>query len=441
MDSKTKRSRIIFLAASLGLCLSLFSGQGLFIPGAGKALADDTIAVTARVLGPPAKPVVTTETACSNDQLSITLSWPADENSQTFDIERNGSTLVTGLSSSPYIDNNISENASYTYTITANGTMGPGSETSDPVTVDVGTCSSPPSQPTVAITTFGTKDVRNISETPRTDSRTPLFSGTTNIPNAIIDISVHSSQIIFATTHANSNGYWSWRAPEKLSTERHTIFVKSEDPDDPTRTASSSFSFIIKEEDNNNSGSTSEEKSSSESSSAPAQAPQQQASSTENQPPEAPVDFSLSLADDSVFQGKNLSAFIRINTLMPKYDGALAKILYKIVDQDGNEVFSFSENSVLSNGMLIPKDIAIPDYLKNDRYQLQTEISFGDYMIVNQRAFEIKLSPAVALNDIIPQKSSGFIIWLTSLGMVIFLYALLQFIKLRHRLKHGQARK
>jgi hypothetical protein len=98
------------------------------------ALADETIAVTATVLGPPVQPVVTATASCdeTSGTLSVELDWADDANTYTYDINRDGTPLVSGLSSSAYSDTNVVVSTTYEYEVTANGPMGPGSATSDP---------------------------------------------------------------------------------------------------------------------------------------------------------------------------------------------------------------------------------------------------------------------------------------------------------------------
>lgn len=243
---------IFYIALSL-----IYSPEFLLsdIRGKFRALADDTITIVAIVLGPPEKPVVTGEAVCENEILSIELNWADDENSESFDIDRGGLPLVTGLVSSQYSDEAVASNTSYTYMVTAYGSMG--NIASDEVIIATGECQGAEDD-TEEDEDKKTKKIKIIIRTieniniashpavppPIIENDTPRITGTTSIPKAKIKIEIYSDKIV-GTTRANSAGYWSWKVPVALAEGYHKIIITTIDPDDSSRTSTASAIFRI----------------------------------------------------------------------------------------------------------------------------------------------------------------------------------------------------
>jgi hypothetical protein len=350
-----------------------------------RALADDTITITATVLGPPVKPVVTGEAICTvGGDLSVSLDWADDENSQTFSIDRDSLPLITGLIDSQYSDTNVSVGSSYSYVVTALGEMNPGSAVSDPVVVDTpAECEEQLPTPEVMVTDFDGNGLVNGSQgVPETTTRRPTFAGTTNMPNADIILSIPGSSIVSAETTANINGYWSWQPPVNLDTDRQTLFVTATDPLDVSRIATTSFDFLIKEKNEEN-----EKKKSHPGTT--------QITITPVSPVEIPLDYQLTFRDDSVLPGRELATIITINKLSPAYEGVTANIRYVILDNDGSEKGSFSQSANLHLGAKIGKNIPIAKYFPDGRYKLRAEIIFDKYDISREQSFNVLPLPVL----------------------------------------------
>jgi len=351
------------------------------------AVADSVITVTAKVLAPPVQPIVTGTAICSNGNLSINLNWPADENSYSFNIDRDGGPLITGLTNPAYQDNAISVNNSYSYVVTAIGPMGPGFAVSDSLVVATPSeCSMVLPAPAVTITTIGSKNIGGFGENITTTDKRPPFSGTSNIPNAIIDKSILSTLEISGQTIANLNGYWTWTPPQDISIGDHTLFVTATDPLDPTRTATDQFDFSVTEKNNGGSNNNSNPSS-----------PHKSARQNTQRPVQNPLSFSLSLTNSKIFQGQQLQPLIHIDKLAPAYAQANAAINYKVIDQQGNELFTLSGKDILSQGKSIFQDLQLPKYIKEGRYRLQAEIVFDIFSISKEVYFEVAARPLVDL--------------------------------------------
>lgn len=384
---------IFYIALSL-----IYSPEFLLsdIRGKFQALADDTIAIVATVLGPPEKPVVTGEAVCENGTLSIELDWADDENSENFDIDRGGSPLITGLTASRYSDANVAVNTSYTYVVTARGPMDPGFETSDPVVVATPEeCEAALPALNVNVTAFAGKSVVSYDGTPTSTKRRPTFSGTTNIPNANIYLLISSDAVISANISVNANGYWSWRPPINIPYGTHSLFISATDPLDAARMASTTFAFRIRKEKE-------EEGKKKKSEAVPIVQPEPSPPATPEYPApgeiiEIPLDFSLTIKPESVFQGKEIATNIRIDRLDPQYEGNEAIARYTIFDDKGERQTNILENIFPRSGATISRDIAIPAYFQSGQYRIQVEIILDKYNISREQNFLVMSFPILKL--------------------------------------------
>ena len=213
-------------------------------------LADD-LNITAFVLPPPATPVVTTELSCNplNLSLALELNWSVDSGGGTFtyDIERNGLPLVSGLSSSTttYLDTNMTIATLYTYVVRANGPMGPGFTDSAPVTLTTPYNCNGLTPPTVAVTRFQGNPVDGIADNVKTHRRQPTLVGTSNIPYANIRITIDGETRLVADVTANINGYWEWKPSVRLNFERSVMNIIATDPLNSNRYAITSLYYQI----------------------------------------------------------------------------------------------------------------------------------------------------------------------------------------------------
>jgi hypothetical protein len=106
-----------------------------------------TTTLTLRLIGPPNKPSVMAIPVCKNYLPYVELYWSSDDQMDYFDLERNGSPLVSGLTQAEYEDGAVEPLTSYDYAVTAFNPMG--QNTSDPVTVTTLDCGTPPLPPPV----------------------------------------------------------------------------------------------------------------------------------------------------------------------------------------------------------------------------------------------------------------------------------------------------
>lgn len=383
-----------------------------------QALATNSITIAARVLGPPVKPVVTVAPLCASGVPSVVLEWADDENSTHFDIDRGGMPLVGGVGSSEYRDGNVGVGMGYSYIVTAYGPMGSGSSASDPVTatIPVG-CGGGVRLPSLSVAELNNKDWKGSA---KTTSTRPLFEGTTSIPNAKISIAVHSSLVISASTTANANGYWKWRAPVDIPYGPHTIFVKATDPQDSSITVSTKRSFRIVKVDNDT-GETTD--ASANISAVNSDTPPDVEASERSQGgvapgeggPYVPFDMDIRVASPEVYQGRVLSFAVVFGDVADMVAGAGASVRYSVIDDDFRELLVVSEDIVINKGASIPAELTIPSYFKEGRYRVRAEILVDGYDVSTEREISVIALPVLS-------PGGGFIVsyseFLSALGVL-----------------------
>ena len=224
-----------------------------------------TVTVSLWVPGPPGKPAIATQAGCNGTSPYISLSWNPTTDTDSYDIYRNGEPLITGLLFSPYRNDNVQAGVSYSYHIVANGSLG--HTQSDEINVTPSGCytppppspppPSPPPPPVIAPATINGKDISCLTKTTKTSAQSsvpvaysntarPFFSGTTNIANAKIKITlVWKKTVVISTLQANDNGYWSWRPPKNLKKKYYTLYIAATDPKDPTQTTETSINLTV----------------------------------------------------------------------------------------------------------------------------------------------------------------------------------------------------
>ena len=391
-----------------------------------RALADDTITITATVLAPPVKPVVTGEAICTvGGDLSVSLDWANDENSQTFSIDRDSSPLVTGLTSSLYSDTNVAIGSSYSYVVTALGEMDPGSAVSDPVVVDTpAECEVQLPTPVVTVTDFNGNGLKNGNQgVPETTTRRPTFAGTANMPDANISFVIPGSTIVSASTTANANGYWSWQSPVNLDTERQTLFITATDPLDASRIATASFDFLIKEKNEEN---KKEESSSGKTI---------KKTTTPVAPVEIPLDYQLAFRDDSVLPGRELATIITIDKLSPNYEGATASIHYVILDSEGLKTAAFFSLLFFTWEPRSTKTFQSPNISPSAGIELRAEIIFEKYDLSREQSFKVLPLPVLKYGG---GTTTTYPMLLSRMGMIsIWLLIVLLFGSLFFRANTG----
>ena len=378
--------------------------------------AENTITVTAVVLSPPVVPIVTVNQTCENELFSVTVTWPQDSNSQSFNIYRNGQILITGLTNHSYVDTRAVNGETYTYTVEAIGTMGPGYAESAPVTMDtMPVCATNPDTVTVAITTFDNKNRSQFTQTPSTATLNPNFSGITNTPNSIISLQI--ANVVSAQTNANNNGYWNWQVPTNMSPGTYTLTVTSTNPNDPNKTGQTSLTFIIL--GNETSSSTN-----STSSTTYNKKRQPILNTTQTVSGSAFVEFSPKMENEDILQGETLKISLTIENLSADLNGKSGTFFYKLLDEKGNEILSVDEDiDSLQQFLMNKQEITLPSYVKPGQYTLRFGIITEGRTFSKDYRVSVKAKPFIKLGENIQMTYPEFIskIGTMSIFMIIFL--------------------
>ncbi len=406
------------LFVSLGVYfVFVFLDPGLFsydMRAKFRALADDTITITATVLGPPVQPVVTALVDCdeSSGTLKINLDWGDDVNTLTYDVDRDSAPLVSGLANSAYSDTLVAVATTYEYVVTANGPMDPGSAASLPVSVTTPTtCDLTAPAPAVTIVSFAGRNIDSYDGTPRVSNRRPIFSGTTSMANAIILVTIGNSFI--AEFSANSNGYWEWKPPYGVSSGSHTFTVTATDPNDSTRRATASLRFDTLKQDT--------EGSSPKTDDGGTESP---GSGTSSVPVMVPLSFTLS-ADPTVLQGELLETKIVVQTLQEKYAFISIPIRYSVTDEDSRVIFSDTRQVYITPEAVFEEAFSIPLYVLSGKYFLEAEMLLDNLSVSRKTSFVVEELPLIELSS---GAAISYADIIRHLGWVVFFSLLLFFL-------------
>jgi hypothetical protein len=211
------------------------------------------------VNNPPDKPTVTANASCNETNSTINLSWATDVKTSSYDIYRDGLLLFSDYNTISYTDANVSDNTTYTYWVTAKNIID--ATQSDSVSVQTPTCAVAPEpepfEPVTQVQTIDGKKLTDFTCVVETERKRPTFTGTTNIPNASIYISVvrikrvvdgkivtmEYQTVITSTITPNDNGYWSWKVPDKLKKGKYILYITIINQNDASQVSETSLRF------------------------------------------------------------------------------------------------------------------------------------------------------------------------------------------------------
>jgi len=369
------------------------------------AFADDTIVVTAVVLGPPAVPMVTATPACVAGAARTSLDWADDTGSTSFSIDRDSSILTTGLITSGYTDVAVASNTAYTYQVTAYGPMGPGIALSAMVNATTLDCAAI-TPVTAQIETLGGKNVVTDRSGVSLSKARPKVTGTTNTPNAIIDILV-TNPTIRARITANVNGYFEWLPPIKLSAGNHIIEVIATDPLDSSRTATDRFIFRTKYASGND-----------------------RESRADMSEPGPIFDFTITVnnSDLELFQEEELSVTLTVpEGMFPK----AAKAELFLNDPSRQNVLRFSDRSPIAGQERMTYSERIPLSLEPGDYRVRADVMSGWGMTSREATFTLKGLPFLALfgREVTYPEAANYLGTFFFSLLFLFLFFLLLFVR------------
>lgn len=411
--------------------------SGFFVRDAQKkyAMAAETT-LRVKVIDAPSKPILIATPSCYRGVPRVDLSWEATTDTDYYNIERDGSFLTTGLTSTNYRDEAVVNQTTYQYAVTAVGPIG--SVMSDPVSITTpDDCPALP-VPAIFIETLDNIEISQFTETPTITNRTPAFTGNTNIPEAIIQIEVFGSVPTVAQIQANENGYWSWKVSANLNYGSQIIKVTAIDPEDALRRESVSLEFnIIKPEEE----SDSEKKKHKEKKTLKEEIEQKTISiipgpyptPAPTPTPEIIIPFRLFVnvenQNKEVLAGEDLLSRVHIQKIQ---DFSPQEIIlhYQIFDSSNKIVLEQDDQVFIKGDTIIHKKIKIPGLLRYGKYKVFVSTSFrgviinaGDSFKINEMVFlNLRSGKLITMTGIM-ENISCIILWLLLL-LIIFLVLL-----------------
>jgi hypothetical protein len=390
------------------------------------SLADELqISVSLRVPGPPEKPLLSLATGCDgNDAPYINLNWNQTADTDSFDIYRDGLILVSNLSQTAYKDQNVLKHTSYDYKVVANGSAG--STESEIVSETTGDCQNV-IVPYCSITSIGGVDLVSHPGEIKTDEKSPLFTGTTNIPNALIQITIGPGTIISATTSANQNGYWFWQTPEKLPPGHYDATVIATDPINGAITATVSANFQITEAKEQKKEKEKEKKTSFLGIAPFGKHPPEKLSSPEEKISKTSIIVSVKNQEKIVYAGDKLNFRLELKTNDPFFTGNPRMFYFEVKDDHNKILTGFQDKIDFSKESFADRSINIPALSQSGRYRIIVKTYNGNALFVADDYFTLKELPLINLGG-------GTVItltWLASFaGWILFclLFILLLFL-------------
>ncbi len=251
-----------------------------------------------------------------------------------------------------------------------------------------------------------------IASLPLFTTQNPTFQGSTDIPNAIIFLEVHSFRIIRATTYADAAGRWSWAAQESISPGVHNLWMIVQDPQDAAIIAEVQFDFYIDQ--------------------LALTKPRASLSKSQNLI-SLPADKSGNLFDllvsiptqfQSVAPGDDLVANIKLINFGSAGNPVDVTIQYLVEDADGKIIVESSQTVAVATQLSILKTFHTNPAIKAGIYKLTVRVPSKDVVAVSSVNFEIQGAP------VIPVGSAGKVnitfLYQTLLAL-LFLFALVAY--------------
>ncbi|MEP7162154.1 MAG: hypothetical protein ABI747_00095 [Candidatus Moraniibacteriota bacterium] len=371
------------------------------------ALADDTIVITATVLGGPAMPGVTATPVCVSGAPRINLDWADNAATTAWDVERDSLPLTTGLTTSAYIDTAVVANTAYSYVVTAYGPMSPGSVVSSTVVATALDCPNILPSATVTIETLGDANV-SINRTGITlERRRPKVTGTTNIANAIIEIVV-TNPSIHALLTANANGYFSWVPSVRLNSGNHILSVTATDPSDSSRSALDTFVFRTKNDGGGGAG-------------------------NEEETPGIPSTFDFSVrvnnAGGLLYQGDRLSVTARTKEGAFPAESILEPSLLNVAGEELLRLPDMTANPTRTE-FLFEQDI--PLTFDPGEYRVRVDALLGHRVVSREASLSVRAWPLVDLGGgriITYPEIVSLVGWIFYISFLLLLLFLLLFVR------------
>lgn len=403
------------------------------------AFAADAVSLSLWIPGPPEVPVLSGYEQCDKGNLAIWLNWTASPDANSYDLYRNGEILISGISTNYYTDTNIEQNASYTYYVVAYGPLG--NAQSNEAAVSTGICEPPPPpQPQCAIISFDGIDLTQNVGLVKTQNKTPSITGTTNLANAVIAISLYPGPIIAADTFANVNGYWYWNIPADLPLGSYVIYVTASDPDNQMRMSTTSLSFEIIEESSSDDDDHDHENKNYTQLVRP-QGKLAPAMSMERK--QGSVSVAVLNKEKLVFRGQELFLDVFLKNIGKSGSENITRLTYRIFDSKSKLLHELKEEIKITSDEHVKKNIKLPVFMGPGRYKISLFAQMKNNNFVAEDFFLIRDYPFIGVGGGILLTNEtlvanlGWIFIILLLILLIFLILLLiEYWLYRHALRN-----
>ena len=371
----------------------------------------DTIIVSAVVLAPPITPVIQSQSLCS-PQAVINLDWADDNGSTSYDILRNNTLLVSGLTVTEYQDTVLDTGVNYQYKVIAHGPMGTGIATS--AALDILSrydCDGSNFVPAVTITSIGSQSVNGTVVNSSVHDATPKISGTSNIPRATITWTLLGEKVMTGVVTVNTNGYWEFTVPVELKDRNYILSITASNPNNASMQVHQMVTFAVDAQNlpTQSTSNAAVNKASStvfpstglsndgQQTNTQSGAPStgfEASNSVTHQGIDVPVDFSLSIQnEDLLYAGGNAQIQILIHTSQAqKVAGDFSLIIRNAL---GEVVYEDTSVTELFDGQIMSKNIPIPMLLDAGEYTIDIIAEVENALVTRSQKVTIKELPLI----------------------------------------------
>jgi hypothetical protein len=409
--------------AAFTICLLLFYvalgtvGGGLSMLGndlKGKVAAADTT-ISAIIDAQPGKPILSALTSCLGNTSIVNLTWTGSDGATSNIIKRDGDTLASGFQDMFYDDATVLDGYDFSYVVTASGASG--TATSDPLIMKAKDCGNAPlPDPLITLVSFDGKGVAP-GQSLSTTRNTFKITGTTNMPNAHMQIKTLPGNIFNSTLNANSTGYWEYYLPGQLAIGTYSFEIKATDDNVAARNVTQNYPFqIVREsggggddDDHHHGGNNSS--STTIVTSGITQTPQGDGGSTntpgdQNTTPEENVTQSPDVSNGSItIQLKNKDGKVYRSQdmlMLMTFDGmdrllaneGKINLKYEIIDEKGVIAYTGTVAEKITANKL-DKTIHIPENLSIGNYKIRVSVLSGGKTWSGESDFSFAEMPIV----------------------------------------------
>ncbi|NTV41653.1 MAG: hypothetical protein HGA61_05310, partial [Candidatus Moranbacteria bacterium] len=331
-------------------------------------------------------------------------------------------------------DSNVVAGTDYTYIVTASGSSG--DMISDPLTVRAKDCfiiEKP--DPTLTLVSFDGKEVVQGAALVTTNKIFKL-TGTTNMPNANIQIKTLPGPIFVSTLQANLNGYWEYYLPGQLNEGNYSFQIMATDPDSFLRNITKNYAFKIESLPGGGGGENGGDHGGGHSG-GHTTTPGKGSGGVVVVPPKPPMeeaDMNLIVQnkDSKVFRGQDLQFELilsnkeRISTNVDK----VYNLEYDVLDKTNAVVFAVQATEKIP-GNVLEKNLLLPTGLPDGNYKIRATLSAGNNILTSEKNFTFSDMPIFNLGG-------GFtatycqvvsaIGWLLIISLLLLIIFLLMFL-------------